>query len=90
MTRTMYDKTAAVMLIVAALAVVIAQNRAPVQAHFLLVTIEMPQILLLALTAAGGYVLGLVTPALLKRSRRVWPRPDAGSAHPRPGDEHMV
>jgi len=90
MSRLIYVKTAAIVLIIAALAVVIVQNRAPVQTHFLLITIEMPQILLLALTAGGGFVLGLAAPALLKRSRRVWPRPDAGSADSRPDGERAL
>jgi len=38
---------------------VIIQNRAPVQTHFLLVTIEVPNILLLLLTAAGVFALDL-------------------------------
>jgi uncharacterized integral membrane protein len=38
--------------------VVIVQNRGPVQAHFLFIAVEMPVILLLALTAVLGFVLG--------------------------------
>jgi len=75
-----YAKPAAVVLLLAALAVVIVQNREPVQTHFLLITIEMPLILLLALTAGGGFALGLLAPALMRRSRRIWPRPGAASA----------
>ena len=36
------------------------QNRNPVQAHFLLITVEMPHILLLILTAGLGFTLGLL------------------------------
>ena len=53
-------KLIAILVIVCALVVVIAQNRSPVQAHFFLVTVEMPVILLLVLTAALGFVLGLL------------------------------
>jgi uncharacterized integral membrane protein len=73
-------KPAVLLLLVAALLTVIAQNRAPVQTHFLLVTVEMPHILLLALTALGGFVVGLLVSAL--RRRRVWPRPPADSRQP--------
>ncbi|MDD3619567.1 MAG: LapA family protein [Desulfobulbaceae bacterium] len=38
----------------------IFQNRSPVQAHFLFVTVEMPVILLLVLTAALGFILGML------------------------------
>jgi uncharacterized integral membrane protein len=68
MQRTTAIKLGAIAILVAALATVIAQNRAPVQAHFLLITIEMPLILLLALTAFGGFVLGVLV-ALLARAR---------------------
>ena len=73
-----YLKPMVLLLLVVALLIVIAQNRAPVQTHFLLITIEMPQILLLALTALGGFAVGLLVPALM-RPRRVWPRRPADS-----------
>lgn len=50
----------AILVIVCALVVVIVQNRSPVQAHFLLITVEMPVILLLLLTAGLGFALGLL------------------------------
>lgn len=53
-------KLIAMLVIVCALVVVIIQNRSPVQAHFLLVTVEMPVILLLLLTAGLGFALGLL------------------------------
>lgn len=74
-----YAKPAALLLAVALLAAVIVQNRAPVQTHLLLITIEMPLILLLVLTASLGAAIGLLAPALLRRSRRTWPRPGAAS-----------
>jgi uncharacterized integral membrane protein len=78
-------KPIAMLLLVAALLAVIAPNRVPVQTHLVLVTIEMPQILLLSLTALGGFVVGLLVPALTRR-RRVWPRPRGGSSwHERDG-----
>ncbi len=80
MNKTSFVKPLVIVLLIAALAIVIAQNRAPVQTHFLLITIEMPQILLLALTALGGFVVGMLVPALI-RPKRVWPRPPADSRH---------
>jgi uncharacterized integral membrane protein len=76
-TKTMWFKLGLWLLLVAALLIVVLQNRAPVQTQFLLVTLEMPHILLLALTALGGFVVGLVAPALW-RGPRVWPRPGRG------------
>ncbi len=49
-----------------AIALVILQNTARVQAHFLWFTAEMPVIVLLFVTAVGGFVLGLFV-ALLKK-----------------------
>jgi uncharacterized integral membrane protein len=63
-----YGKLAAIVVLLAMLVAVIVQNRAPAQIQFLLVTIEMPLILLLALTACGGFALGMLV-ALLTRSR---------------------
>jgi len=79
MDLTRYAKPAALLLTAAVLAGVIVQNRAPVQAHVLLITIEMPLILLLVMTAGLGATIGLLAPALLRRSRRTWPRPGAAS-----------
>jgi uncharacterized integral membrane protein len=53
-------KAIAILILVCALAVVIFQNRGLVQAHFLLITVEMPVILLLLLTASLGFALGLL------------------------------
>jgi uncharacterized integral membrane protein len=49
-----------------AVALVILQNTARVQAHFLWFTAEVSVILLLFFTAGGGFVLGLFV-ALLKK-----------------------
>lgn len=55
-----------ILVLVSALGIVFIQNRAPVKTHFLLITVEMPHILLLLLTMAGGFVLGLLV-ALFNR-----------------------
>jgi len=61
-------KLIGILVLVLALGIVIIQNRAPVQTHFLLVTVEMPQILLLMLTAGAGFALGLLV-ALFDRPK---------------------
>lgn len=49
-----------IFILVVLLGVVIIQNTQPVQTKILLITIEMPLILLLLLTAALGFALGLL------------------------------
>lgn len=51
-----------VLLVLAlSLAIIIIQNRGPVQPRFLLFTVEMPHILLLLITACAGFILGVLT-----------------------------
>jgi uncharacterized integral membrane protein len=71
-------KTVAWALAALLVAALVLQNREPVQTQLLLVTVEMPQILLLVLAGGLGFVLGLLAPALWKH-RRTWPRPHAAS-----------
>ncbi len=47
-------KIIGILVLVIALGIVIIQNREPVRSRFLFITIEMPHILLLLLTAGGG------------------------------------
>ncbi len=54
-----------ILVLTCLLAVVVIQNRNQVQTHFLFITIEMPHILLLLLTAGVGFVLGF----LVRRSK---------------------
>lgn len=49
-----------ILVLVFALGAVIIQNRAPVETHFLFITIQMPHILLLVLAIGGGFALGLL------------------------------
>jgi uncharacterized integral membrane protein len=60
-------KSVLILAISLALVLVVVQNRAPVQAHFLWLTAEVPTILLLFLTVAGGFVLGLLIALFMKR-----------------------
>lgn len=61
-------KLIGILVLVFVLGIIIIQNHAPVQTHFLLITVEMPHILLLLLTAGAGFALGLLV-ALFNRSK---------------------
>lgn len=61
-------KLIGILALVLSLGIVFIQNRAPVRTHFLFITVEMPHILLLLLTAGGGFALGLLV-AFFNRSR---------------------
>ncbi len=50
-----------------ALALLVAQNTAPVRARFLWLSAEIPAIVLLFLAAAGGFFSGLLVALLLRR-----------------------
>ncbi len=56
-------------IVVILLAIIIIQNREPVKTHFLLATVEMPHILLLLITAAAGFVAGLMVALLSERKK---------------------
>jgi len=56
-----------------AIALVILQNTARVQAHFLWFTAEMPVIVLLFVTAVGCFVLGLFVAFLKKGNAKSGP-----------------
>ena len=66
-------KLIAILVLICALAVVALQNRSPVQTDFLLISMEMPQILLLLLTAGIGFALGLLT-SFFKESKPKGPK----------------
>jgi uncharacterized integral membrane protein len=61
-------KLIGILALVLVLGIVIIQNREPVRTHFLLITVEMPHVLLLLLTAAAGFALGLLV-ALFNRPK---------------------
>ncbi len=62
-------KLVVVLLLSFALVMVVAQNTAPIEARFLWLAAEVPAILLLFLTAAGGFVVGILTSLLVGRTR---------------------
>lgn len=61
-------KLIGILALVLVLGIVIIQNREPVRTHFLLITVEMPHVLLLLLIAGGGFALGLLV-ALFNRPK---------------------
>lgn len=62
-------KFAVLLLIGLGVVLVVIQNTAPVQARFLWMTAEIPAIVLLFLTAVGGFVAGLLAAILVKRGQ---------------------
>ncbi len=55
------------LVLVVLLALLIFQNTVPFPMRFLWFSGEVPAILLLFLTALGGFILGLITALLMKR-----------------------
>ena len=62
-----------------ALVLVVAQNTDPIHARFLWFTAEVPAVVLLFLTAAGGFISGLFVALLLKSDAES--RPWEGECH---------
>jgi uncharacterized integral membrane protein len=60
--------TASVLAILVAILVV--QNREPVETHLLFVTVAMPHAILLFITAAAGFTLGILLTMSLKTRRK--------------------
>lgn len=59
-------KLIALAVVSLALILIVVQNTASVKARFLWFTGEVPAIVLLILTVAGGFIVGLVTAILVK------------------------
>lgn len=53
-------KLIAIIVIAVLLGIVVLQNSGSVETKFLFVSVRMPQVFLLLLTAAGGFILGLL------------------------------
>jgi uncharacterized integral membrane protein len=70
-------KLVAILILTVLLGIIVLQNRDPVQTRLLLVTVEMPQILLLVLTAGAGFVLGLLV-SLVVRGKASGKTPPVG------------
>ncbi|MDX1682580.1 MAG: LapA family protein [Phycisphaeraceae bacterium] len=69
MTRMTQVKLIATAVAVLLLTIIVLQNREPVETDILLMTVEMPRIVLLLVTLATGFIAGLVTAGVL------WPGP---------------
>ncbi|MGC8746908.1 MAG: LapA family protein [Candidatus Saccharicenans sp.] len=69
-------KLIVLIIVVILLVIIIIQNREPVKTHFLLATVEMPQILLLLITAAAGFVVGLMVALLSGRKPGTSAKPE--------------
>jgi len=52
------------------LVIIIIQNREPVRTHFLFITVEMPNILLLLITACFGFAIGILVSLLTEHKKR--------------------
>jgi uncharacterized integral membrane protein len=61
-------KMVALTIIGVALVVLVLQNNAPVHARFLWLSAEVPVIVLLFLSALGGFVSGMIATLLLQRT----------------------
>jgi uncharacterized integral membrane protein len=68
-------KLTVLLLISLGVVLVVIQNTAPVQARFLWMTAEVPAIVLLFVTAVGGFVAGLLAALLVKRGPQFRAKP---------------
>lgn len=68
-------KLAVLLLIGLGVVLVVIQNTAPVQARFLWMTAEISAIVLLFVTAVGGFVAGLLAALFLKRDQHSRSKP---------------
>jgi uncharacterized integral membrane protein len=66
-------KIGAILALSLALILVVVQNTTPVQSRFLWFSAEVPAILLLVLTTAGGFILGLLVVLFYQRDRKPAP-----------------
>lgn len=63
-------KLAGLLVLVVALAVVVFQNRDPWQVRFFWIAGDVPGIILLFLTAAAGFMMGIAVALLTKRRKK--------------------
>ena len=63
-------KLVLLLVLVVALAAVVLQNQASWQVRFLWLTGEVPGIILLFLTAAAGFIMGITVALLMKRGNK--------------------
>ncbi|WP_300464548.1 LapA family protein [Desulfobacula sp.] len=63
-------KLVLLLVLVVSLAAVVFQNQAPLQVHFLWLTGEVPGIILMLLTAAAGFIMGITATLLVKHGAK--------------------
>ena len=63
-------KLLVLLVLIVALAAAVLQNQASWQVHFLWLTGEVPGIVLLFLTAAAGFIMGIAVALLVKRGNK--------------------
>ncbi len=63
-------KLVTIVIICLVLVLVVVQNTAPMEARFLWLTATTPAILLLFITAVGGFVLGMIVALLVARGAK--------------------
>jgi uncharacterized integral membrane protein len=61
-------KLIAILIIAVLLGVVVLQNTGSVETKFLLISVKMPQVLLLLITAGAGFCLGLLVAVVGKKN----------------------
>lgn len=61
-------KLIAILVIAVLLGIVVLQNTGTVETKFLLISVKMPQVLLLLITAGAGFCLGLLVAVSGKKS----------------------
>jgi len=62
-------KLIAILVLAVLLGIVVLQNTGTVETKFLLITVKMPQVLLLLITAGAGFCLGLLVAVVGKKKR---------------------
>lgn len=62
-------KLIVLLLFLLILLIIILQNMQPVATKILFLTVEMPRAALLFITAALGFIIGVITPFALRRSK---------------------
>lgn len=58
------------LVLILCMAALVVQNTAPIEARFLWLTAEVPAIVLLFLTSAGGFIAGLLIALIVRSSAK--------------------
>lgn len=63
-------KIAFIVLLCVLLIILVIQNTDPVEARFLWLTTQLPMVILLFVTTAGGFILGMLVSLFVRKERR--------------------